>query len=158
MRRINGEQKMAGQTKLKGHWCAKLYGSDGVLKEERSGFNVVTTNGKEALAEALAANFNSGVTQTWQFIALGTDSTAEAVGQTALVSEVARHTGVVSYVSGALYQVTATFAAGSGTGAIVEYGLFNSNAAGVMLTRDVEAAINKGASDTLTVVHQVTIG
>jgi hypothetical protein len=54
--------------------------------------------------------------------------------------------------------VTATFAAGSGTGAIVEYGLFNSNAAGTMLTRDVESAINKGAADTLTIVHQITVG
>lgn len=149
---------MAGQTKLKGHWCAKLYGPDGVLKDERSGFNIVTTNGKEALAQALAANFNSAVTQTWQFVAIGTDATAESAAQTALISEASRHTGTVSYISGAIYQVTATFAAGSGTGAIVEYGLFNSNTGGTMLTRDTEAAINKGASDTLTVVHQITIG
>jgi hypothetical protein len=27
-----------------------------------------------------------------------------------------------------------------------------------MLTRDVESAINKGAADTLTIVHQITVG
>jgi hypothetical protein len=144
--------------KLKGHWCIRLYGPDGVLKDERSGFNIVTTNGKEALAAALVSNLNSSTVQNWKHIALGTDTAAESAAQTALGAEVSRHTGTVSYVSGAIYQVTATFSAGSGTGAIVEYGLFNSNAAGVMLTRDVESAINKGASDTLTVVHQVTIG
>ena len=146
------------QARLSGYWWVKLYGPDGVLKESREGKNVVTTNGKEALASLLASNLNSGTTNTFQYVAIGTDATAEAAAQTALLSEASRHTGTVSYISGAIYQVTATFAAGSGTGAIVEYGLFNSNSAGTMLTRDTESAINKGASDTLTVVHQVTIG
>jgi hypothetical protein len=146
------------QTKLSGYWFMKLYGPDGVLKDSREGHNVVTTNGKEALASLLASNLNSGTTNNFRYVAIGTDATAEAAAQTALLTEVSRHTGTVSYISGAIYQVTATFSAGSGTGAVVEYGLFNSNAAGVMLTRDTESAINKGASDTLTVVHQVTIG
>jgi hypothetical protein len=146
------------ETKLKGYWWIKLYGPDGELKEAREGKNVVTTNGKEALASLLASNLNSGVTNTFQYLGIGTDATAESAAQTALLTEVSRHTGTVSYVSGAIYQVTATFAAGSGTGAIVEYGLFNSNAAGTMLTRDVESAINKGAADTLTIVHQITVG
>ena len=146
------------ETKLKGYWWIKLYGPDGQLKEAREGKNVVTTDGKEALASLLASNLNSGVTNTFQYVAIGTDATGEDAAQTALLTEVSRHTGTVSYVSGAIYQVTATFATGSGTGAIVEYGLFNSNAAGTMLTRDVESAINKGAADTLTIVHQITIG
>jgi hypothetical protein len=146
------------QTKLSGYWWIKLYGPDGELKEAREGKNVVTTNGKEALASLLVSNLNSGTTNSFRYIAIGTDATAESAAQTALLTQVSRHTGTVSYVSGAIYQVTATFATGSGTGAIVEYGLFNSNTAGTMLTRDVESAINKGASDTLTIVHQITIG
>lgn len=149
---------MAKETKLSGYWWIKLYGPDGKLKDQREGHNIVTTNGKEYLAQLLAANLNSGTTNTFRYIAIGTGSTAESAAQTALVTEASRHTGTVSYVSNAIYQVRATFAAGSGTGAIVEYGLLNSNSAGVMLTRDLESAINKGASDTLTVVHQVTIG
>jgi hypothetical protein len=146
------------ETKLKGYWWIKLYGPDGELKEAREGKNVVTTNGKEALASLLASNLNSGVTNTFRYLGIGTDATAESAAQTALLTEVSRHTGTVSYLSGAIYQVSATFATGSGTGAIVEYGLFNSNAAGTMLTRDVESAINKGAADTLTIVHQITVG
>jgi hypothetical protein len=53
--------------------------------------------------------------------------------------------------------VTATFASGVGTGAIVEYGLFSSSTGGTMFSRDTEAVINKGANDTLVVTTEVTI-
>lgn len=142
---------------LKGKWLIRLYGPDGVLKDERSGENVVTTNGKDFLASFLKSAAAAASTFTCKYIAIGTDATAEAVGNTALGAEAARHTGTVSYVSSAIYQVTATFAAGLGTGAIAEYGLLSSATAGTLLTRDTEAVINKGASDTLTVVHQITI-
>jgi hypothetical protein len=79
------------------------------------------------------------------------------VGNTGLGVELSRHTGTVSYVSGAIYQVSATFAAGSGTGAIVEYGLYNTNTGGTLFSRNTDNVINKGAADTLTVVYQLTI-
>jgi hypothetical protein len=92
-----------------------------------------------------------------KYIAIGTDSTAEAAANTALGIEAARHTGTVSYISGQIFQVKATFGTGLGTGAIVEYGLFSSNTAGTMLARDTESVINKGANDTLTVSAQFTL-
>ena len=85
-----------------------------------------------------------------------TDATGEAAGDTALGTEQSRHTGTATYTSGAIYEVVATHGTNSGTGAIVEYGLFSANAAGTMLCRDTESAINKGASDTLTVTAQLT--
>jgi hypothetical protein len=142
--------------KLKGRYFAVLYGPDGEVKASVSAPNVVTTNGKEFLASYL----NSATTtaqNTLQFIAIGTDSTAEAVGNTGLGVELARHTGTVSYVSNAIYQVSATFAAGSGTGAIVEYGLYNTNTGGTLFSRNTDLPINKGAGDSLTVVYQLTI-
>lgn len=90
------------------------------------------------------------------YIGIGTDSTTEAASNTALGAELARHTGTVSYVSDAIYRVSATFASGVGTGAIVEYGLFSSNTAGTMFSRDVEAVINKGIDDILTVRTEIT--
>lgn len=45
----------------------------------------------------------------------------------------------------------ATFAAGTGTGALTEAGIFNASSAGTMLNRVVFATVNKGASDTLIV-------
>lgn len=143
--------------KMKGEWFVTLYGPDGNIKEKRQGFNVVTTVGKEFLASFLNSAVAAASTFTGKYIGIGTNSTAEAAGDTALGTEVSRSTGTASYISGQIFQVTATFAAGSGTGAITEYGLFSSNTAGTLIARDTEAAINKGASDTLTVTAQLTI-
>lgn len=142
---------------LKGRYFVTLYGPDGKVKDYREGDNVVTTVGKEFLASFLSSATAGAATFTAKYIAIGTGSTAEAAGDTALGTEVARSTGTASYLSGGIFQVTATFATGSGTGAIVEYGLFSSNSAGTLISRDTEAAINKGASDTLTAVYQMTL-
>lgn len=142
---------------IKGHWIAELYGPDGKLKDRREGNNVVCTNGKEFLASFLQSAAAAAATFTMKYVAIGTDSTAEAAANTALGTESSRHTGTVSYVSNQIYQIKATFATGSGTGAIVEYGLFSSSSAGTMLCRDTESAINKGANDTLTVTAQLSI-
>lgn len=143
--------------KVSGYWRMTLYGPSGELKKHVEGHNVVTDVGKEALAAFLASSAAGALQNTFKYIAIGTDSTSEAASNTALGTEIARHTGTASYVSGAIYQVTATFATGSGTGAIVEYGLLNSNTGGTLFARDVESVINKGANDTLTVTAQYTI-
>jgi hypothetical protein len=142
---------------LKGKWFVELYGPDGELKDKKEGHNVVCTNGKEFLASFLYSAAAAASTFTCKYIGIGTDSTAEAAAQTALGTESARHTGTVSYVSNQIYQVKATFGTGMGTGAIVEYGLFSSSTGGTMLSRDVEAAINKGANDSLTCTLQLTL-
>lgn len=142
---------------LKGRYHARLYGPEGTLKQELLGPNVVCTNGKEFLASFLNSAAAAASTFTMKYLAIGTGATAESAADTALGVEVSRTTGVVSYVSNRLFQVTATFATGSGTGAIAEYGLFSSSANGTMLSRDTEPVINKGAADTLTVVYQLEI-
>jgi len=142
---------------LRGKWTMDLTGPDGKLKQSVTGSNVICTNGKEFLASFLQSAAAAASTFTVKYIAIGTDSTAEAAAQTALGVESARQTGTASYVSNQIYRVTATFAAGTGTGAIVEYGLFSSSSAGTMLARDTEAVINKGAGDTLTVKAEITI-
>lgn len=141
---------------LKGRWRATLE-SGGVVKQVVEGPNVVCTNGKEFLASFLSSAAAGACTFTCKYVAIGTDATAEAAANTALGTELARTTGTVSYVSNQIYQVTATFVSGSGTGAIVEYGLLSSSTAGTMLSRDVEAVINKGVNDSLTAVLQLTI-
>lgn len=140
-----------------GRWRLDLYGPDGKLKESKAGTNVVCTNGKEFLASFLYSAALAASTFTMKYIGIGTDATAEAAANTTLGTELARQTGTVSYVSNQIFQVTATFAAGTGTGAIAEYGLFSSNTAGTMLARDTEAVINKGAGDTLAVTAQFTL-
>lgn len=151
------EQQSPNGVTLKGQFTARLYGPDGTLKQSVTGPNVVCTNGKEYLASFLNSAAAAAATFTMKYLAIGTGSTAESASDTGMGTEVARHTSTVSYVSNQIFKLTATFATGSGTGAITEYGVFSSNTAGTMLSRDTESAINKGANDTLTVVYQLTI-
>jgi hypothetical protein len=148
---------MSRDVTLTGRWYITLYGQDGEQKDYRAGKNVITTNGLDWLASFLNSAAATASTFTQRYVAIGTDSTAEAASNTALGTESARHTGTVSYVSNAIYRVTATFASGVGTGAIVEYGLLSSNTAGTMLSRDTESVINKGADDVLTVITEITL-
>jgi hypothetical protein len=152
------EQRGAKPLKLTGHWDIYLHRGS-ALVEERHGFNVITTNGLEKLAQYLASSTTGTPSNPFIQIAIGTGTTAESSAQTALVTESARASGVASYVSNSIYQVTATFPSGTGTGAITEYGLFNSNAAstGTMLSRDLEDVVNKGANDTLTATIKITL-
>lgn len=152
MRKLFGPR----QIEMKGHVTVELYGPDGELKQKTEGYNVITTTGKEFVASFLQSAVAAAATFTARYVAIGTDPTAEAVGNTALGIEVARHTSTVSYVSGGITRFKATFATGSGTGAIVEYGLFSSNTAGTIIGRHTSAAVNKGANDTLTVTYDVT--
>jgi len=142
---------------LNGNWFIKLYGPDGTLKDEREGHNVICTNGLEFLASFLGSAAAAAATFTMKYVAIGTDSTAEAAANTTLGIEASRHTGTVSYASNAIYRVTATFSSGMGTGAIVEYGIFSSSTGGTMMNRDTEAVINKGANDTLTVTCELSL-
>lgn len=142
---------------LEGRWYITLYGADGEKKDYREGRNVITENGLDFVASFLNSAAATASTFTQRYIAIGTDATTEAASNTVLGAEAARHTGVVSYVSDAIYRVTATFASGVGTGAIVEYGLLSSNTNGTMFSRDTEAVINKGANDVLTVTTEVTL-
>ena len=156
MKKVYSEQE-SKDVKLVGFYTAQLFGPDGKLKKEIIGKNVVCTNGKEWLASLLYSCALAAATNTAKYIAIGSDSTAEAASNTALGTELARHTGTVSYVSNQIYQVKATFATGSGTGSIYEYGLLTSNTAGTLISRDTEALITKGANDTLTVTYQLTL-
>lgn len=150
------EAQKEGYFRVVGRWTTYLYGPDGTLKDRQVGPNVVTTAGKDALAVFLNSAAAAATTFTSKYIALGTGVTTETAADTQLNTELTRTTGTVSYVTSQIYQVTATFAAGVGTGAITEYGLFNSSSVGTMFARYTKSVINKGASDTLTVVAQIT--
>jgi hypothetical protein len=152
----NETPKPSFPLQIDGRWKAVLTDEAGNEKQRVEGHNIVVETGVERLAEFLASANAAASSFNFNFIGIGTDGTAEAASNTALGVEVSRHTGIVSYISGGIYQVVATFAAGSGTGAIVEYGLFNANSSGTLFSRDTESVINKGSGDTLTVTAQYT--
>lgn len=115
--------------------------------------NLVVTAGKEYVASRIKDDSATAMSH----MAIGTGSTAAAASQTALGSESAR-TGLTSTtVSGADIVYVDTFAAGTGTGAITEAGIFNANSGGTMLCRTVFSVVNKGASDAMTITWTVTV-
>lgn len=115
--------------------------------------NLVVTVGREFVASRMA----SASATVMSHMAVGTGTTAAAVGQTALITESARVANTSAVVTGANVAYTATFPAGTGTAALTEAGIFNASSAGTMLCRTVFSAINKGAADSLTIVWTVTV-
>ena len=142
---------------LQGKVKSVVRGPDGAVKQTFESKNVICTNGKEFLANFLHSAALAASTFTMRYVAVGSDSTAELAADTALGIEVGRHTGTVSYLSGNIYQVTATFATGSAAGAVTEYGILSSNTAGTLLGRLTSSVVNVGANDTLTVTYQITL-
>ena len=115
--------------------------------------NLVVTDGKEFVASRM----KDATTTAMSHMAVGTGSTAAAAGDSALGSEAERNALTSTTVSGADITYVATFAAGEGTGALTEAGLFNASSSGDMLCRTVFAVVNKGASDSMTITWTVTV-
>jgi hypothetical protein len=90
-------------------------------------------------------------------MAVGTGATAAVVGNTTLGTEVARVALTSGTASGAVATYVATFPAGTGTAALTEAGILNAGTGGTLLCRTVFSAINKGASDSLTITWTVTV-
>ena len=115
--------------------------------------NLVVTAGKGFVASRM----KDATTTAMTHMAIGTGSTAAAASNTALGSQSARTALTSTTVSGADITYVDTFAAGTGTGAITEAGLFNASSSGTMLCRTVFSVVNKGASDSMTITWTVTV-
>ena len=114
--------------------------------------NLVVTAGKNYVADRIKNN-----STVMSHMAIGTGSTAAAAGNTALGSESARTQLTSSTVTDNEIVYVDTFAAGTGTGAITEAGIFNASSGGTMLCRTVFSVVNKGASDAMTITWTVTV-
>lgn len=139
--------------KASGSLRVVVTGSDGQIKEEHDFKNLVVTVGKNFVASRMVGVASNVMSH----MAIGSNSTAATVADTTLGVELGR----VALASGAsssnIVTYTATFPAGTGTGAVVEAGIFNAASAGTMLCRTVFAVVNKGADDAMSVTWTVTI-
>jgi hypothetical protein len=142
--------------KAQGRVKMQLFGPDGRLKDAREFDNLIVTVGHNWIASRMGPSASQPADMGW--IAVGTNNTAPAIGDTTLGTELARVAMSTpgGAPSGATTTYTATFNPGVATGAIVEAGIFNANAAGTMLAHTTFAVINKGSGDTLTVSWAVT--
>lgn len=130
----------------------------GEVKDTRQVKNLVVTAGKTFIAAAmLKTTTNSPAAMT--HMELGTGTTAAAVGDTALQAAIAGSRTALSSSTSSANVVTyvSSFAAGTGTGAVTEAGIFNAASAGTMLCRTVFSVVNKGANDAMTVTWAITV-
>lgn len=128
-------------------------GADGQVKAEHDFKNLVVTVGKNFVASRMVGTASAIMSH----MAIGSGTTAAAVGDTALQTELGRVTLTSGTATGAVATYTATFPAGTGTGAVTEAGIFNAGSAGTMLCRTVFSVVNKGADDAMSVTWTVTI-
>ena len=133
--------------KLKGKLAIALNGE--VVQEVD---NLVVTAGKGYVASRI----KDASATAMSHMAIGSGSTA-AAGNTALGSELGRVSLTSTSVSNAIVTYVATFAAGTGTGAVTEAGLLNASSSGTMLCRTVFSVVNKGSADSMTITWTVTV-
>ena len=114
--------------------------------------NLVVTAGKEWVADRM-----NDVNAVMSHMALGTGTTAAAAGDTTLVTEIDRNALTSTTVLNNTIAYAATWAAGDGTGAVTEAGIFDASSAGDMLARTVFSVVNKGAADSITITWTITI-
>ncbi len=116
--------------------------------------NLVVTIGKEWVIDRMR-NLNTVMTH----MELGTNNTgATDATKIALGTVISgSRTTLTTTSSGTSITYACTFAAGTGTGAVTEAGIFDAASSGDMLARTVFAVVNKGASDSMTITWTVTI-
>lgn len=133
-----------------------LRDANGNIKEQKTVPNLVVTAGKNFIASSmLKTTSNSPVAMT--HMGLGTGNTAANAADTALQTAIGTRSTVTPSVLNNVVTYSATFAAGNGTGAITEAGVFNASSAGTMLCRTVFSVVNKDAGDSLTINWNITI-
>ncbi len=143
---------------IKGNLVMDLYNPDGTLKKHYDfGWNTITDLHDILVADRLAGGADSLI----GFTGIGTTSGGKTTASTALEAQVDRNANDSDTQTGATNDVVhiATFAAGEGTGALLEAGLFTDAGAGATLQAYQEfAVVNKAAGDSLVTTWTITYG
>ena len=139
---------------LKGRLTVNLIAADGTTKETQEIPNLVVTTGKTFVASRMAGTSATVMSH----MAIGTDNTAAAVGNTTLGSEVARVALTSTTATNNDIVYVATFPAGtpSSSAGVVEAAIFNASSSGTMLCRTVFSIINKASTDSLSITWTIT--
>ena len=132
----------------------QLLDAEGNLKAEHKVKNLVVTVGKNYIAARMQG---TSIPTVMGYMAIGTGTATPAVANTVLGVEAGR-VALASFSSSSnQVTATATFPAGTGTGAITEAGIFNANSGGTMLCRTTFPVVNKAAGDSIAITWVVTV-
>jgi hypothetical protein len=128
----------------------------GQITEQFEVPNLVVTTGKVYIAGKMIAT-NADVPVAMTHMGIGTGTASPLAEDTTLGTQTGR-----VLLSGNLQEnnaitYTATFPAGTGTGAITEAAIFNASTGGTMLCRTVFPVVTKQAGDTIAITWKVTV-
>lgn len=134
----------------------------GTWRKSANVSNLITNAGFAGVASRIGG---AGAEAAFDYIAVGTGTTAAAVANTTLETELAtsglsRAQGTVSRqttdVSNDTARVTHTFSV-TGTAAVTESGVLNAASSGVLLCRQVFSAINVSNGDSLAITWDIDV-
>jgi len=128
-------------------------GPDGNIKETIKAKNLVVAAGKTYIASRIDGT-SSGI---MSYMAIGTSTATPVSTDTQLGTEAGRVALASGTNSANAITYTATFPAGTGTGAITEAAVLNASSGGTMLCRTTFPVVNKAAGDSIAVTWVVTI-
>lgn len=140
------------QLKVTGDVVVEITGADGQVKDRREIKNLVVATGKTHIAARMV-----GTPTAMSHMAIGSGSAAANTSDTTLSASLGRVALTSATSSGAVVTYVASFPPGTGTGAVVEAGVFNDASAGTMLCRTVFAVVNKGADDAMSITWAITV-
>jgi len=145
--------KMQSGVKATGSLKITVTNKEGKVVEEREIDNLVVTTGKNYIASRMVGTSSTVMSH----MALGTDNTSPAAGDTALGSEAGRVAMSAFTASTNIVTATATFPAGTATGALTEAGILNASSSGDLLCRTTFSVVNKAAGDSVAITWTITV-
>ena len=140
-------------SKATGKLTVEIKDKNGLVKETREVKNLVVQAG----LDFIASRMKDTTADVMSHMGIGTGSSAAASSDTTLGTEAARQALTSTTVNNNAVSYVASFAAGTGTGAITEAGILNAGSSGTLLCRTVFSVVNKGASDSMTITWTITI-
>jgi len=143
--------------KLSGRLSIVVKGENGQIKDQREVENLIVNTGLAYIASRMVGTAKNVMSH----MAVGSGTTAAAAGNTGLEAGLGSRKSLDSTtIAGSNNEqvvYVATFAAGEGTGAVTEAGIFNASTSGDMLCRTVFSVVNKAASDSMVITWTITL-
>ena len=150
------DQLIDSGVKAKGWVKITKTNEHGEVTQEFEVPNLVVATGKIYIAGKMIAQAADTPTHM-SHMGIGTGTASPVAEDTGLGTQTGRVLLSGSLQDNNSITYTATFPAGTGTGAITEAGIFNASVNGTMLCRTVFPVVTKQAGDTIAVTWKVTV-
>lgn len=141
--------------KLVGSLTAELHKADGSYEVVHK-HNAILDVGFDFIADAIGNA--SARPAVMSYIAVGTNTTAVSVDQTALQTQLMAKAATYAHTAGTkTFTFETTFNKDEATGALTEASVQNAETGGILIDRVVFPVINKGDDDTLKMTFTFTM-